>query len=60
MTLAFAFSAKAVAGFYRERKENYWSCWAMEYAIERLETRDRECRTRAVILSKTLSRWLRE
>ena len=51
VTLAFAFSAKTVASFHRERKENDLSRWVMEYAIERLQTGDRECQTRAAMLA---------
>jgi hypothetical protein len=74
-TEAFSFTSKAVAELYRQRvnhllrqdespelaAEAYGKCCAsMQGAIERLEIGDTECRTRAVMLSSTLNRWLVE
>jgi hypothetical protein len=68
---AFAFASKTVAEMYRQQvsraanlasvADEYSKCCAsMQAAIQRLEHGDRECRTRAAMLSTTLNRWFVE
>ncbi|KAH7120623.1 hypothetical protein EDB81DRAFT_861696 [Dactylonectria macrodidyma] len=66
-TEAFSFTSKTVASLHRQRarstKDPYHyqkCCESMRSAIVKLEIGDRECRTRAAMLSKVLNRWLVE
>ncbi|KAH8679489.1 hypothetical protein BGZ61DRAFT_590960 [Ilyonectria robusta] len=70
-TEAFSFSSKIVAELHRQRAnraENWQAasgdysrcCASMQGAITKLEHGDRDCRTRAAMLSKVLNRWLVE
>lgn len=66
---AFAFASKTVAELYRQQvsraetltsvADEYAKCCAsMQGAILKLESGDRECRTRAAMISRALNRWL--
>ncbi|KAG7294459.1 hypothetical protein NEMBOFW57_004532 [Staphylotrichum longicolle] len=70
-TEAFAFASKTVAEMYRQQVSRAGNlacaadqfakcCASMQGAILKLEKGDRECRTRAGIMSATLNRWLVE
>jgi len=68
---AFSFASNAIAKIHRQyvrgfggisvaRNEFAKCCDAMRLAIEKLQAGDRECRTRATVLSRDLHRWLSE
>ena len=57
-TLAFAFSAKAVATIDQKKGRKDLCISLMDFAIDVLEHGDRECRTRAVLLGAILKKWL--
>ena len=59
-TLAFAFSAKTTALIHRSKGE-VGLCWqVMNVTIQKLERGDRECATRAAMLSRLLARWQKQ
>jgi hypothetical protein len=60
IALAFAFSARITALIHREGGKEDLCRHAMNVAIEKLERGDRECATRAAMLSGVLAKWLKQ
>ena len=59
-TLAFAFSARISALIRRSEGDSESCRRVMNVAIEKLRMGDRECVTRAAMLSSVLAKWLRQ
>lgn len=58
IALAFAFSARITALVHRSAGRRHLCKRVMNLAIEKLESGDRECMTRAAMLSGILAKWL--